>query len=519
MRVNTSYMPIILLVVPLILSAYTHLYNPIGFPSMHGDEGHYLRRAMHVLGGLGPEEKAGYDHPYFGQIFLASIFSVIGYPDLLYPTSGEIHSIEMLHLVPRLIIGVLALFDTFLIYKISEARYNKTVAFIASILFAVMPLTWLVRRVFLDSIQLPFILSSILFAIYCKENLKDHSVSDSSGRVSLMMTFLSGVFLGLAIFTKIPAFTMIPLIGFLVYTNTNRSLQAVGLWLLPVLLVPALWTTHALSTGEFQYWLNDALSQTQREGLGILSISLVLEMDPVLVVLGLAGTIFALFFKRDSVFLLWIVPFMIFIYFVDWVTHFHWILLLPPFCIAAGVLIDSLLNKASGKIVPIKKNLQLIATISGVGIFGLVSITPLITMDVNFNFFESYAFVVNHLRPVNSDTEEGARTLVGNGWVQSFSWIPKYVFNQDHDFKRFYTKTLIPDENVLLIIDGKLERLLENKNSDEEYNEKIPFLYNKTEIIGTFDDTNPAHYDDNVYPYSSMRFNGGIGKIEIRTDS
>jgi hypothetical protein len=77
---------------------------------------------------------------------------------------------------------------------------------------------------------------------------------------------------------------------------------------------------------------------------------------------------------------------------------------------------------------------------------------------------------------------------------------------------------LIPDENVLLIIDGKLDRLLKNKNGNEEFNEKIPFLYNKTEIIATFDDTNPAHYDDNVYPYSSMRFNGGIGRIEIRTD-
>ena len=61
--------------------------------------------------------------------------------------------------------GILAVVDTFLVYKISERRYNRNVAFIASVLFAVMPLSWLLRRILLDSILLPFLLSSILIAI------------------------------------------------------------------------------------------------------------------------------------------------------------------------------------------------------------------------------------------------------------------------------------------------------------------------------------------------------------------
>ena len=32
---------------------------------------------------------------------------------------------------------------------------------------------------------------------------------------------ISGIFLGLAIFTKIPAFTMIPLVGYLIFTAAN----------------------------------------------------------------------------------------------------------------------------------------------------------------------------------------------------------------------------------------------------------------------------------------------------------
>jgi 4-amino-4-deoxy-L-arabinose transferase-like glycosyltransferase len=83
-----------------------------------------------------------------------------------------------------------------------------------------MPLTWFTRRILLDSIQLPFLLLSILFATY-------HSTTGSAqnhnkkNKKNIPLFLLSGIFLGLAIFTKIPAFTMIPLIGYLIYTNYN----------------------------------------------------------------------------------------------------------------------------------------------------------------------------------------------------------------------------------------------------------------------------------------------------------
>src|SRR5439155_20581357 len=107
-----------------------------------------------------------YDHPYFGQIFLAGVFAMIGYPSSLDNSSSissfspsssfdsnnnnnninnnnMLHSIEMLYLVPKVLMGLLAVVDTFLIYKISEYRYNRNVALISSVLFAVMPITWL----------------------------------------------------------------------------------------------------------------------------------------------------------------------------------------------------------------------------------------------------------------------------------------------------------------------------------------------------------------------------------------
>ena len=76
---------------------------------------------------------------------LAGVFETIGYPHSLNPSSSSygnaLHSIEMLYMVPRILMGILAVVDTFLVYKIAERRYNRIVALIAAVLFAVMPLS------------------------------------------------------------------------------------------------------------------------------------------------------------------------------------------------------------------------------------------------------------------------------------------------------------------------------------------------------------------------------------------
>ena len=164
------YSTLLLLIIPLSLSAFTHMWNPVAFPAFHVDESHYMRRAMQVMQGLGPQESNatydyGYDHPYFGQIFLAAALSIVNYPYSINPSVSS-QSIEMLYLVPRVLMGILAVVDTFLVYKIADARYNRKVAFISATLFAVMPASGLLRGIFLDSIALPFLLLSILFAIY-----------------------------------------------------------------------------------------------------------------------------------------------------------------------------------------------------------------------------------------------------------------------------------------------------------------------------------------------------------------
>jgi hypothetical protein len=72
---------------------------------------------MQILEGLGHHYEQSsiyprpYDHPYFGQYFLAGMLAILGYPETLHLSSSNstttntngsniIHSIEMLYLAP-----------------------------------------------------------------------------------------------------------------------------------------------------------------------------------------------------------------------------------------------------------------------------------------------------------------------------------------------------------------------------------------------------------------------------------
>src|SRR5688500_14332706 len=86
---KTKRMSIITIILARVLSFLTHLWNPVGFPFVHGDEGHYIRRALILLEGGPPQESNRYDHPFFGQFLLSGIFLLIDYPGSL------IHSKEV----------------------------------------------------------------------------------------------------------------------------------------------------------------------------------------------------------------------------------------------------------------------------------------------------------------------------------------------------------------------------------------------------------------------------------------
>ncbi len=529
---------ILLLFIPLALSAFTHIWNPVGFPALHVDEGHYMRRAMQVLQGLGPQESKatydyGYDHPYFGQIFLASVLSLVNYPYSINP-SINLHSIEMLYLVPRVLMGILAVVDTFLVYKIADARYNRKVAFVSATLFAVMPLSSVLREIFLDSIALPFILLSILFAVYyAKSDSRYNSINDSNKNILLIL--LSGIFLGLAIFTKMPVFTMIPLISFIIlqknYTNSsndsntktrNSRFKALGIWFVPVILIPIIWPAYAISVGEFNNWLDGVIYQTARDSGGKnlrSSILYISELDPVLLILGAAALICAII-KKDYFILLWAFPYLIFLYAIGWVVPFHWSILLPPLCIALGVLIESLIKTVRSR--RLKKFLPHIL-ISAVIIFGLLITTMLIETNLNTSYFQLNLFRVRELEHHDSNLQNQGNsdntTVIGSHRTRALMWIPMYIFKDNVIFR----ETDIPNDNFtepvqtkkfVLIADSNLLSRLTSTDQNERDRRLTELYYNTSETIATFIDKVSNRYD-----FMNIESNYGFGWfVDVRAN-
>jgi Dolichyl-phosphate-mannose-protein mannosyltransferase len=432
----------LLLFIPLSLAAFTHLWNPIGFPHPDFDEGIYMRRALHVLSGQGPQEIIGsfslYDHPYFGQLFLASALSLIGYPNSLNPLVGNVHSIETLFMTPRILMGLLAIVDTALIYGITKRRYDNTVAFIASLLFAVFPFSLLLRSIWLESIQLPFILSSILCGVSLKSVARE--------RKNILILF-SGVFLGIAIFTKIPAFTIIPIVAYLVYINSNRNLKNVLFWLLPVILIPMIWPAYSMYLGEFFSWVHGIYGQSHREGITLLSsLNDFLKIDPVMALLGLAGIVYAAL-KRDFFILLWTIPLLVFLSLTAGTSYYLFLPIFPALCIGAASLIE--LSKDIPQIKIRQVTPYLIITI--IGIFGLITSTALITTSSNTSYFNAAAFLTKYLQDINRINPNNDKiTVISDPF---FLWMPQYVFHLNHEYVPFYMLVSINTDKVAYVID------------------------------------------------------------------
>ena len=485
MKINR--VAITFLIIPLILSAFTHLWNPVGFPDIFYDEGIYMYRAMNVLAGQGPQTNSYHDHPFFGQIFLAGALSTIGYPNSLHP-KPDVHSVEMLYLVPRVLMGLLSIMDTFLIYKIAERRYSTKVAFLASILFAVMPVTWLMRRILLDSILLPFLLSSILFAIYTKNS-----------QHSKLFTILSGILLGTAIFTKETAFIMIPLVAILVYQNT-KSRKILMLWFIPVILIPLLWPIQSIADNQFHKFVIDVLAQAHRQNNNFVNIvGNFAGYDPVLLVLGITGTVYAAI-KRDSMILLWVIPFVIFLASIGYVQYFYWILILPAFCIAASKFIIDKMETIKNK------RIITFSVIASICIFGLTVSTLLITTNVSGQY-EAAAYVIQNVHNSNIPKDSNNTTIISS---PDYSWLFTYVYKisdvaPDYRYILFHPTYT---EKILLISDTHfMGNINAGKQLQDVYNNTIPIKKFYGGVL---------NYDSKKYPFTNMVPNYEGSVIEIR---
>ena len=418
--------PLLLLVAILVLSAYTHMWNTAGFPSWHPDESTYIGRALDVL-----DHRIlpyNHDHPFLGWTMLAGFLHATGsaypheyhdissitmlagflhatgYPDFLV-TPEEASSLGMLYGAPRILMGLLAVLDTFLIYKIVERGFGRRIAPIAAILFAAMPVSMTLRLVLLDSILLPFVLSSVLLAMHARgPNPKDGpsqrgaSLQPGPDRIRLLI-ILSGVCMGCAMLVKVPSLVMIPLVLALVWSAGRRP-GRVLLWLVPAILIAAAWPASAALAGDFDGWVDGVLWHTDRgsqskldllqqytsialvydqdpdiltrPAIMLVATILLFEMDPVMVSLGTAGLAFAVA-SRNRFLLLWAAPVLLFFGSIGFVTYlYHLGMLWTVMCIAAAALIGAGIERASARIQdPGRQRTLLLAALLAVAALGL----------------------------------------------------------------------------------------------------------------------------------------------------
>lgn len=467
------------LLITLIVSMFTYLWSPLDYPKIGYTDGTTMRRAMHLLTGHGLQDPSyAYDHPFFAQFFLGGVLWVLGYPNSVHPTAENdiIHSVTMLWFIPKVLIGIMAVIDTFLIYKISERRYNTKVAFIASMFFAVIPIQFL-RPMYFESIQLPFFLSSILFAINTSDTIRNNRSLNKS------MVLLSGIFLGFAILTKIPVFTMIPLVGSLIYSN-NRSPKTLGLWFVPVILIPLIWPSYALLAGEFDKWWSGIYWQINRQEITDLSfiertkqntLSNAIIKDffkmPLLIVISLAGLALSAI-KKDFFLVLWVIPFLVFLYFIGFVRDFHLIPLIPALCVSSAILLVTVSQKIRYRKI---RELLPLTIFASIAIFGTVNNIDLLANNHNNDAFAMSALVVRYLQENRNDNI----TVIS---TNDYGWIPRYVFHTGSEYMipELGVEETPHNKKVLIVVNPSLNNTLNGKDAVGEHLREIYDEHSKT---------------------------------------
>jgi hypothetical protein len=267
--------------------------------------------------------------------------------------------------------------------------------------------------------------------------------------------------------------------------------------------------------GEFDLWVDGVLWQTsERPSRPLIgTIETFFEMDPVLFVLSMAGLIFAAV-KRDFFLLLWAIPFLIFLYAIDYVSSFHLIPLVPAFCIAASRFLVEII----GKIKFIKKNkikqTLPFAVISGIIIFGLVSTIMLITTNVNSSVYKALAVIVQKLPNKDDTNNTAAITLVA---APTYFWLPRYAFDKPFYEKSYFSGSPLESEKYIVVADRGLMQSISG-TANRPPNPLMKSLYENSQTIDTVVPDDNTKYNVKKYPYSNMLQNPRSKEIEIRSN-
>ena len=298
--------------------------------------------------------------------------------------------------------------------------------------------------------------------------------------------------MGLAVFTKIPAFTMIFIVAWIVYTN-RKKFSDVLLLMIPFVLIPLIWPVNAIMLDQFDLWQKDVLWQTQRSNSIVGITEFFWVVDPIMFLVGLSGIGFAIL-RRDKFLLLWFIPFVIFLSVFGYKQYFHWMMIVPVMCIAAGILLESI-----RKFRILRKKFVYEGVISAILICGFVSTILLITNDISENQFQALSYVLENY--------DDSFTVLAS---PVYSWILGDVFEREN-VPKDYSEILfypITNEKMVIIADP-------HYRIDLSRGPQLQKALDDSKIVKKFDGT-VMDFDSRIYPYTSMQANFEASEIEIR---
>jgi hypothetical protein len=348
--------------------------------------------------------------------------------------------------------------------------------------------------------------------------LKDYK---SKARIVFVLVTISGILFGLTIFTKLPIFTLITLGIYVIYSNT-KNWKLVGTWILPVLLIPLLWPLFAILNGEYDQWIDGLLWQSERGDKGITgAIEKLFAIDPVLLILTLVGTLYAVV-KRELFIILWFVPFLLFNLLSGYVSYWHFIPLLPAFCISSAILIKNI------SILFRKKKIRIMlpyASILIIGTYGFIITIMLITLNLTSFHYETVSNIVYQIQNANTtsvdhdgkgDINNNGVTVLGNNY---WLWIPKYIFDEDsnNDFRNDYNGQDNLTKRVILVVG---EDFVSEMTNDKHSKEKLRELLTKSVLLSEIKDNQSDTLQKNRYPFNSLTSltPNPVTRIEIRAN-
>ncbi len=196
-----------------------------------------------------------------------------------------------------------------------------------------------------------------------------------------------------------------------------------------------------------------------------------------MVIMGIAGLFFAVA-KRDAFPLLWSIPYLVFLYVINYVSTFFFIPIFPAFCIASASMFYAITRNSKLLQIPkgkrkavyqrIMPSIAIIAITAIIGVYGLTIDIAKINSNANELHLKTYQYATKILD--NHDKTYGEESKVTIISTPVYFWIPQYVFHmEDNTYVSHYSgvglSNLVENPgNFLLILDRQLQDLLDQQN-------------------------------------------------------